>query len=158
MAHLPDMLVARYALDSLTIPVVRLRDPRSGRDDSFAFQWHLEQALYGGATGGLYRLLQRASLSGCTLTLSKASVSAGAVTTEQLRELIALLSESLPLESQARPRTNSHELTRPRTPPLFPFLPESDAPVLIRCTLARACTGSRSPSGSISDQPRPCSV
>ena len=118
MATWPDMLVARYALESLTMPVVRLRDPRSGRDDSFAFQWHLEQALYGGATGGLYRLLQRASLSGCTLTLSKASVSAGAVTAEQLRELIALLSESLPLESQARPRTTP---ARPRTTSHPPF-------------------------------------
>ena len=112
MATLPDMLVARYALNSLTLPVVRLHDPRSGRDDSFAFQWHLEQALYGGATGGLYRLLQRASLSGCTLTLNKASVSAGAVTAEQLCELIALLSESLPLESQARPRTPFPQLCR----------------------------------------------
>ena len=37
VATWPDMLVAGYALESLTLPVVRLRDPRSGRDDSFAF-------------------------------------------------------------------------------------------------------------------------
>ena len=95
----------RYALGALTIPVVRMRDPRSARDDAFAFQWHLETVLYGGATGGLYRLLERSSLGGCTLTVSKASVVAGEVTAEQLRELIALLSESLPLESQVRSRT-----------------------------------------------------
>jgi hypothetical protein len=32
VASWPDMLVARHTLDSLTLPVVRLRDPRSRRD------------------------------------------------------------------------------------------------------------------------------
>ena len=58
--------VARYACGTVCSELAHAAgraaaDPRSGRDDSFAFQWHLEQALYGGATGGLYRLLQRAS-------------------------------------------------------------------------------------------------
>ena len=94
--------VQRYALDSLTIPVVRLRDPHSRREDRFCFQYHLEHVLYGGPTGGLYRLLVRASLGISTLTLNKAAVQAGVISAEDFQQIVSVLSESLPFESQAR--------------------------------------------------------
>ena len=94
--------VQRYALDSLTIPVVCLMDPRSRREDRFCFQYHIEHVLYGGPTGGLYRLLGRASLGSSTLTLNKAAVLAGVISAEHFQQIVALLSESLPFESQAR--------------------------------------------------------
>ena len=135
----------RYALGALTIPVVRMRDPRSARDDAFAFQWHLETVLYGGATGGLYRLLERSSLGGCTLTVSKASVVAGEVTAEQLRELIALLSESLPLESQVRSRTPHAIVSTLRGFALTPLTPERSTPL----------TGPRAPGRTAGDESHP---
>ena len=112
--------VERYALDALTLPVVRLRDPRSGQDARFCFQWHLENALYGGPTGGLYRLLQRCSLSTAGLTMRKASVMAGHVSDAHFKQQLSLLSESLPHESQARAR-------RTATPPSLLPPPPSPA-------------------------------
>ena len=137
-----EMEVTRYALGALTIPVVRLRDPRSSRDDTFAFQWHLETVLYGGATGGLYRLLERSSLGGCTLTVSKASVVAGAVTAERLRELIALLSESLPLESQVRITHPAYDTSSYRGFALTPLTPERST----------SLTGPRAPGRTAGDK------
>ena len=96
----------RFALDSLTIPVVRLMDPRSRRQDRFCFQYHIEHVLYGGPTGGLYRLLGRASLGSSTLTLNKAAVLAGVISADAFQQIVALLSESLPFESQVRPATH----------------------------------------------------
>ena len=122
------LVVTRHALGSLTIPVVSLKDPRTGRDDRFCFQWHLETALYGGATGGLYRLLARASLGSCTLSLSKAAVLAGTVSAAHFKELVDLLSESLPFESQV-----------PTCTPLLP--PHCFAPLFPRATSLPACQG-----------------
>ena len=144
-ARFVEMEVTRYALGALTIPVVRLRDPRSSRDDTFAFQWHLETVLYGGATGGLYRLLERSSLGGCTLTVSKASVVAGAVTAERLRELIALLSESLPLESQVRITHPAYDTSSYRGFALTPLTPERST----------SLTGPRAPGLTAGDESHP---
>ena len=97
---------SRHALGELTIIVVALRDRRQARapEELFVFQHTLQIALYGGASSGIHRLYERASLTSAPLALSKASVGQGLVTAQELAQLISLLSETLPFESQGRVR------------------------------------------------------
>ena len=100
------MEVSRHALGELSIIVVQLKDRRQSRapEEHWLFQHTLQHALYGGTSSGIHRLYERASLTQAPLALSKKSLGEGLCTAQELQQLISLLSETLPFESQGRVR------------------------------------------------------